>query len=320
MTADGAAKPALTSDALTRLVKAQESRSEPRRDTFAALATAYLGSPEYLGLAERTRSDYREWIDRARRKFGKANMRALGNPKMRGELLDWRDTFAASPRQADYGMMILARVIGWGVQRGWLAVNPAAGAPTLYRSDRSEIVWENHEVEAVCSEMLPHQARAFRLAAWTGLARGDLVKLRWDEVRADYIERRRSKSGVAQIIPLFDETRALLAECKAFQSKRKNKVAAVTVVTNRTGTPFTSRGFGVACERAKKEAGVRAELRLHDLRGTFATRLMQRGFEDAEVDAILGWTGKSARIRRAYISRGARVISAIERMRRRESR
>ncbi len=49
-----------------------------------------------------------------------------------------------------------------------------------------------------------------------------------------------------------------------------------------------------------------------------ATRLMRAGFEDREIDEILGWeTGNSARIRRRYISRKAVVISAIERMRKR---
>lgn len=58
---------------------------------------------------------------------------------------------------------------------------------------------------------------------------------------------------------------------------------------------------------------------LHDLRGTFATRLMHNGFEDRAIDEVLGWeTGKSARIRRVYISRKAVVISAIERMRKRD--
>jgi hypothetical protein len=44
---------------------------------------------------------------------------------------------------------------------------------------------------------------------------------------------------------------------------------------------------------------------------------MVRGFEDREIDEIMGWeTGKSARIRRRYISRKVVVMNAIERMRR----
>ena len=44
-------------------------------------------------------------------------------------------------------------------------------------------------------------------------------------------------------------------------------------------------------------------------------------FRDREIDEILGWeTGKSARIRRVYIARKAVVISAIDRMRKRDKK
>ena len=43
---------------------------------------------------------------------------------------------------------------------------------------------------------------------------------------------------------------------------------------------------------------------------------MSRGFEDREIDEIMGWqTGKSSRIRRSYISRRSVVVAAIERFR-----
>ena len=193
--------------------------------------------------------------------------------------------------------------------------NPAAGMPSIYKADRADVVWEDHEIDAVAAEMKPHAARAFKLAAWTGLARGDLVTLRWDEIKGTHIERKRSKTGVEQVIPLFDETRRLL---KGF------KKTAVTVVTNKRGKPYTPRGFAMAVERARTDANekrkeadkVAVGKTLHDLRGTFATRLMRQGFEDRDIDEIMGWeTGKSARIRRRYISRKAVVISAIERMR-----
>ena len=74
-----------------------------------------------------------------------------------------------------------------------------------------------------------------------------------------------------------------------------------------------------AVEDARTAAKVASGKTLHDLRGTFATRLMHNGFEGREIDEVLGWeTGKSARIRRVYISRKAVVISAIERMRKRD--
>lgn len=77
-----------------------------------------------------------------------------------------------------------------------------------------------------------------------------------------------------------------------------------------------ARGFAANVEKARDDAKVAKGKTLHDLRGTFATRLMQKGFEDREIDEILAWEpGKSARIRRRYISRKAVVLNAIERMR-----
>lgn len=315
MEADGVRKPALTPDALTALVKAQSEKGQPRRDTFEGLAVAYLGSPDFRKLADYTRRDYRIWIDRARLEFGRASLRLFSDLRMRGSILEWRDKWAHAPRQAAYAMQVLSRVLSWGLQRGWVMHNPAAGMPSVYKADRSDVVWEDHEIEAVAAEMNAHVVRAFKLAAWTGLSRGDLVTLRWDEIKETHIERRRSKTGVEQIIPLFDETSALLANFPK---------SAVTVVTNHHGKPFTPRGLAMAVERARSEANEKRQdadkvavgKTLHDIRGTFATRLMRRGFEDRDIDEIMGWeTGKSARIRRRYISRRAVVISAIVRMR-----
>ena len=308
MVTDGKAKPALTAEAIEEYRKAHQDRHQPRRDNFSGLVTAYLSSPEYHRLADSTRLQWRRWIDRARAEFGTAPLRIFSSPKMRGAILEWRDQWAEAPRSADYAIQVLSRVLSWGVQRGWIMHNPAQGAPTLYRNDRSDIVWTDEEIEAISEHLLPHVARAFKLAAWTGLPRGDLVSLRWDQIHSDYIGGERGKTGVERCIPLFDETRALLADCPR---------SAVTVITNIHGRPFTARGFAAKIETARRETGIAANKTLHDLRGTFATRLMSRGFEDREIDEILAWKpGKSARIRRRYISRSAIVRSAIERMRR----
>jgi integrase len=307
MEAVSEAKPALTPEAVAAYTEAHLDRSKPLTDTFGSLCTAYLASPEYQRLAASTRKQWRVWVDRAREEFGHCKLKLFADPRMRGDILEWRDKWASAPRQADYGVEVLSRVFSWGVQRGWLLHNPALNTPTLYRNDRSEIIWEDAEIEAVAAKMKPPAARAFRLAAWTGLPRGDLLALRWSDVGDLYIGGKRGKTKVDRCIPLFDETRAILATCP-----RK----AATVVTNRRGSPYSVRGFASAVERARKAAGVRAELNLHDLRGTFATRLMQRGFDDREIDEALGWeTGKSARIRRKYINRKAIVVNAIERMR-----
>ena len=211
----------------------------------------------------------------------------------------------------DYASQVLRRILNWGVDGGYLEINRASDFDPKYKADRSEILWTDEEIESVAAKMQPHVARAFKFAAWTGLSRQDLLQLRWDQVTDWYIAKKRSKSDISQTVPVFDETRVLLEEFKMAGK------TAVTVITNRRGAPFTTRGFSMAVERARKEAGVANGKTLHDLRGTFATRLMNAGFEDREIDLILGWTpGKSQKVRPFYISRKAIASSAIQRMRR----
>jgi len=318
MTVDQIAKPKLDTAALGKLVEARtKPATKPQGDTFTALADAYLASPEYRRLADFTKRDYRRWIDRAKDEFKGAKVKWFDDPSMRADIIAWRDKWAHSPRQSRYALQVLSIVLDWGAERGWLMNNPVRMISKEYTANRSEIVWTDDEIEAVCKHMQPYIADAFRLAAWTGLARGDLVSLRWSEINNLYIQRKRNKTGVETIIPLFDQTRELLDKFKATQ--RGRVVSSVFVVTTSRGKQFKPTGFATAVQRAHKAAGVAPGKTLHDIRGTFATRLMQAGFSDSEVDEMLGWdSGNSARTRRSYISRRTVVESAIKRFQERQ--
>lgn len=308
LTVDQVAKPRLTPAALGKLVDAHKTpKTKPAGDTFDALAVAYLGSPEFLTCAADTKKAYRHYITLARDEFKGAKVKWFDDPSMRADLVEFRARWRHKSRAAEYAMQSLSVVFAWGAQRGWLATNPASFIAREYEADsRADIVWLDHEIDKVAAHMQPHVARAFRLAAWTGLARTDLVKLRWDEIGKTHIERKRNKTAVETVIPLFDQTRALL---KQFPK------TALTVVTNVRGKPFTPAGFSAVVDVARGKAGIKGKT-LHDLRGTFATRLMRAGVTDDEIDEILGWEpGKSTAIRRKYISRKAVVLSVVERLR-----
>lgn len=319
MTVDQILKPALTQEALAKLVDVRRSPAEkPRGDLFLALTHAYLGSREYRTLADVTKRDYRKWIERAQTEFGAAKVVWFNDPRTRIKITKWRDNWGHSPRQAKYAMQVLSLVFDWGVERGWLALNPVKAIRSKYSVDRADIVWTDEEIDAVAAHMQPHIARAFRLSAWTGLARGDLVSLRWSEVGDNWIAKKRNKTHVEAVIPLFDQTRELLAEFKAASHGRK--VASLFVVTNKWGKQFKPTGYATAVHRAHKAAGVAQGKTLHDLRGTFATRLMAAGLSNDDIDEIMGWeSGNSSRTRRSYISRSAVVMSAIEQFQKRNS-
>ena len=60
-----------------------------------------------------------------------------------------------------------------------------------------------------------------------------------------------------------------------------------------------------------KETGARKRKHLHDVRGTFATRLLTTiNLTDSEISAIMGWSEKEeAQIRRIYVDDVARTVA-----------
>lgn len=55
---------------------------------------------------------------RASAKFGDLPVAALADRRVRGEFKAWRDSFAETPRKADYAWTTLARIMSFAKDRG----------------------------------------------------------------------------------------------------------------------------------------------------------------------------------------------------------
>jgi hypothetical protein len=100
----------------------------------------YQLSDDFLRLANRTRDDYVRQIKIIESEFADFPLSALTDRRTRGLFKAWRDRLAIrSRRQADYGWVVLARVMSWGVDRGLLAANPCERGGRLYRSSRQDL-------------------------------------------------------------------------------------------------------------------------------------------------------------------------------------
>lgn len=294
---------------------AQASRGEPAPLEIApgfisSLVARYRAGP-LQRLAPSTRQQWGRWLDRIEDHFGELELAGCDERAFRAEIVRWREQWASTPRQADYGVQVLSRLLSEAKAGGEIDYNRAAGIPRLYRGgQRAEIIWTDDQVAAVATHPDTHPcvSRAVRLAAATGLRRGDLAGLRWSEVGDAEIIRPTNKSRGAHVarVPLLPETRLLLDELRADRQ-------AVTVLTAPGGRPWApgwlTRQVRAACEAA----GV--DRRLHDLRGTYATRLAAAGFSDEEVADVMGWSARSvARLRRVYVSAGAVAEARVHRL------
>lgn len=305
-------------EALAQAWAAPATRPEPAVMTVGEIVIRYKAAPDgFQGLAESTQGQWGRWLDRIRDEFGDLPAAALAARGMRGDILEWRDLWAATPRTADYGMQVLKRVLAFGVERELCDVNPAEGIKGLYSSNRADVIVEPDELKAVLAKAKPKAARAFRVAAGTGLRRGDLVQTMLTDALDFSIELgprkgRRSKRRV--IVPLLREVRQ---EVAAIRREATNAVrASLYLLTTEKGRPWSEHWLTESWIAAARAAGV--DKHFHDLRGTAATRFMIEGrLSDEEIAEIMGWDPKRVtRIRRRYVDReriARGVVARIER-------
>jgi integrase len=129
-----------------------------------------------------------------------------------------------------------------------------------------------------------HIRAVVTIALNTGMRRGEILGLQWEHVNflARTIFIARSKTGRTRTIPMND---IILAEMKALKQDAGPKEFVFS--NARTGVNIDSikTGWRNACE----DAGL-MNLRFHDTRHTFATRLRANGVHEWDIRDLLGHT------------------------------
>lgn len=298
---------------------AHKAQREKRAIGFVSgLVVDFKGSSDFTGMADSTRYQWRRWLDRIDDEFGELELAGLDERAFRAEVKRWRDTWKATPRQADYGLQVLVRLLSFAKDRGDIDFNRAEGIDRIYTENtRADLIWTDEDIkrasEAAQTRREKECAFAIRLAALTGLRRGDLVALQWGEIDDHEIVRATNKSrGKHKAhIPLLPETRALLDEIREF--RRGMTVQPATVLAGARGTPW--KETGLTHEVAALSEALQIHRRLHDLRGTFVTRLAKAGFTDQQIAEIVGWSVKVvARLRRTYVSKAEVAADNVRRL------
>ena len=245
---------------------------------------------------------------------------------MVARVIAWRDSRSSTPRAADIGVTVLRALLEFGRLRSIVTFNAAAKIPKIYRGGtRAEIIWTDEDMSCFCQKAaefdMSHVADGLRLAALTGLRREDLVTLKWSQIndvaitkQARKISQGRRRFTSMPRIPALDE---LLAELRG----RFRQTDAETVLVNKRGVAWTPGGFTASFNKIRdaadiyhhdEDSGEKRKKHLHDIRGTFVTKLAtETDLQDREIADIMGWApDKVAHIRRVYVDQN-RLIMAI---------
>jgi integrase len=257
---------------------AHANLKKPRAGTFMTIIAQYKAAPEFTGLAASSRRSYLTYLKLIEDEFGDLPLAALADRRVRGEFKSWRDSFAETPRKADYAWTTLARIMSFAKDRGIIATNPCERGGRLYVADRKDKIWTEQDIAAVLSVASREIQLALILALWSGQRQGDLLRLPWSAYETPYIRLRQSKGGRRVVMPAGTPLRALLDA-----TERRGPL----ILTNTLGRPWTSDGFRTSWGKACDRAGITG-LTFHDLRGTAVVRLAIAGATVPQIAAVTG--------------------------------
>jgi hypothetical protein len=88
-----------TAEFIASYTRAVARKVTPPTGVMFSVLRGYQASQDFLGLAERTRSDYARHIVAIEKDFGNFPLSALSDKRTRGEFMAWRDRLALKSRR-----------------------------------------------------------------------------------------------------------------------------------------------------------------------------------------------------------------------------
>ena len=146
-------------------------------------------------------------------------------------------------------------------------------------------------------------------ALHTGFRSSELLSLTWEDVdfrrQIITVQAAYAKNGESRSVPM---NTVLTTTLKVV---RMGTAATGPVFCNRQGTPY--RSFRTAFERAVRKAGLE-DFTFHDLRHTFASRLVMAGVDLPTVQSLMGHKDISMTLRYTHLSSDhkQRAVRALE--------
>lgn len=247
-------------------------------NTIAHVIDRYERAPEFIGLAPRTKLDYRKHLDFLRDKIGHLEPKSIE----RHHVIQWRDTWAKkSPHRANYRLRVLRIVMERAIDFGLLPTggNRAKGVSEVKYERKERMPWPDELVSAARQAADDRTGLLFELLLGTGQRIGDVLKMKWSEFDGEAISVLQGKTKASLWIP---------APQMLLQALGKAPRRAVFILANYAGTgPWSYRGAADAMMKLRREIGAEA-YDIHSLRYTATAELARVGLDDDKIMAITG--------------------------------
>jgi integrase len=223
---------------------------------------------------------------RRREAFFKAALATAGDVPLaritKDSIIAGRDRRAATPGQAFNFLVTMRGLFQWAVDARHIKEDPTLGVRKvqLPRTGGFPIWTEEHVAAYEMRWPVGTRQRVWLdVLLYTGLRRGDAVRL----------GRQHVKTGVATIITGKTGTEVTIPILKVLaDTLNAGPCGDLAFIVGPSGRPMTKESFGHAFHKACRAAGVPGSA--HGLRKIAATRAANAGATVAQLQAIFGWT------------------------------
>ena len=286
----------------------KRNSGQPERNTFnldGFVSSVYLS---HIRLRKRSwRVDERIARQHLSPTFGARELADI----QRHEVEDWLHGLSSgglAPATCNRILAVFKTICSLAVMRGLLPAgqSPCAGVSPFKLHEQRERYLSRDEAQRLMRALEKSdrpEAFAIRLLLLTGARKSEILKARWENVRLDQrlLTVPLSKSGKPRHIPLSDEA-----------------IAVIRTIPRQPGNPWLFPGHApgkplsdlyLFWNRLRRSMGL-ADVRIHDLRHTFASFLVNAGHSLYEVQKLLGHSDPRTTMRYAHLEQASLVAVA----------
>lgn len=244
------------------------------------LVEQYRKSAEWLSFSAATRKQRENIFLNVLQKAGDAPYQAITKKVIAAS----RDERISTPAQAGNFLKAMKGLFNWAVDLEYVDKNPCDGvkAPKLNNHLGFE-AWTEEDIEKY-EKKWPEGTKErvwLHVLLYTGLRRGDAVRLGYQNVRDGVATIRTEKSGFKTVVTL----RILPVLQKTLDA---GPIGETTFICGSNRQSLTKESFGNYFREACSAAGVNKSA--HGVRKISATRAANAGATQQQLKAIFGWT------------------------------
>jgi len=205
-----------------------------------------------------------------------------------------------TPYHANRARALLSKMMSLAKRWEWRTDNPCEGVPKFHEEKRDRWL-STEEIERLCDALDNHPnqsvANAIRLMLLTGARRGEVLTAVWDDFNFELgvwtKPSHHTKQKRTEHVPLSPPAVQLLVSMKEKSASHYLFPGEVP------GKPLQEikRAWSAVCKHAKL-----ANVRLHDLRHTYASHLVSSGMSLPIVGRLLGHTQPQTTARYAHLA------------------